>query len=306
MPRHISIVFPGQGSQSLGMLDCFSKDTLNSYKDLIIKSLGFDLIDIINNGPEEELNRTSITQPAILFTSYLYFKNIKELLNIKPNILCGHSLGEYSSLVAAESITLDDALLIVHKRGLMMENCEQGSMYAVINADFDEIKEVCSKVEIEMNTIVSPANLNSPNQTVISGTNEGTNAVIKDLKERGYRKCIKLNVSIAAHSKVMAPTLNKFKKVLNKINISMPRYEILHNIDSKKSLNIDELKDKLLGQLIKPVQWVSTMKHIQKANGIMIECGPGKVLSGIAKANNMDNVYSTSSETFMDSVNKIL
>ena len=133
MPRHISIVFPGQGSQSLGMLNCFSKDILNSYKDSIIKSLGFDLIDIINNGPEEELNRTSITQPAILFTSYLYFERIKKSLNIEPNILSGHSLGEYSSLVAAESLALDDALLIVHKRGLLMESCEQGSMYAVIN-----------------------------------------------------------------------------------------------------------------------------------------------------------------------------
>ena len=306
MPRHISIVFPGQGSQSLGMLNCFSKDILNSYKDSIIKSLGFDLIDIINNGPEEELNRTSITQPAILFTSYLYFERIKKSLNIEPNILSGHSLGEYSSLVAAESLSLDDALLIVHKRGLLMESCEQGSMYAVINVDFEEIKEICSKVEIEMDTIVSPANLNSPNQTVISGTIEGTDAVIEDLKERGYRKCIKLNVSIASHSKVMFPTLNKFKKVLNEINISMPKYEILHNVDSKISLNIDELKEKLLCQLIKPVQWTNIMKNIKKSNGIIIECGPGKVLSGLAKANNIDNVYSTSSETSMDSLNKIL
>ena len=269
MPRHISIVFPGQGSQSLGMLGCFSNDILNSYKDLIIKSLGFDLIDIINNGPEEELNRTSITQPAILFTSYLYFKNLKESLNIKPSILCGHSLGEYSSLVAAESITLDDALLIVHKRGLMMENCAQGSMYAVINVDFEEIKEVCSKVEIEMNTIVSPANLNAPNQTVISGKDEGTHAVVKILKERGHRKCIKLNVSIASHSKVMLPTINKFKIALNELNIRMPKYEILHNVDSKRSSTIDDLKEKLLSQLTKPVQWVNTMKYIKKSSGII-------------------------------------
>ena len=305
MPRHISIVFPGQGSQSLGMLDCFSNDILNSYKDLIIKSLGFDLIDIINNGPEEELNRTSITQPAILFTSYLYFKHIKEL-NIKPNILCGHSLGEYSSLVAAESLTLDDALLIVHKRGLMMENCKQGSMYAIINVDFAEIKEVCSKVEIEMNTIVSPANLNAPNQTVISGKDEGTHAVVKILKERGHRKCIKLNVSIASHSKVMLPTINKFKIALNELNIRMPKYEILHNVDSKRSSTIDDLKGKLLSQLTKPVQWVNTMKYIKKSSGIIIECGPGKVLSGLAKANNIDTVYSASSENFMNDLNKIL
>jgi [acyl-carrier-protein] S-malonyltransferase len=104
----------------------------------------------------------------------------------------------------------------------------------------------------------------------------------------------------------MAPTLNKFKKILSEINISMPKYEILHNVDSKKSLNINELKEKLLSQLIKPVQWANTMKHIKKSNGIIIECGPGKVLSGLAKANNIDNVYSTSSETFMDNANKIL
>ena len=306
MPRHISFIFPGQGSQHLGMLDDNLKKLLSSYKDEINDSLKFNLIDIIDNGPIEHLNRTSITQPAILLTSYLYFRNICKELDIIPNIVCGHSLGEYSALVAANCISLKDGLSLVNKRGILMENCTEGSMYAILNTDINVISNLCTKVENKLNTIVVPANLNSASQTVISGTNEGVTEVVKELKNAGYKKCIKLKVSVASHSQVMNETLDKFKDEINKLKFKNPRYEIIHNVDCQITDNVENLKNKLLNQLVMPVQWSRTMQYIKKFNGIVIECGPSKVLSGLAKAHGMKNVYASSSESFFDDVRTVL
>ena len=306
MPRHISILFPGQGSQSLGMLNHHSTDLLKSYEEEINNLLGFNIIDVINNGPIEDLNKTSITQPAILLASILDFKNISNKLGLIPDILCGHSLGEYSAMVAANAISLQEGLSLVHKRGKLMEKCPNGSMCAVLNVDLDVINEICSKVEDEIKTIVTPANLNSPKQIVVSGTEEGVDEVINRLKDCGYNKCIKLKVSVAAHSKVMSITLDQFENELNNINFSLPEYSIIQNVNNKIPKNIDNLKENLLNQLVMPVQWINTMKQIKKYDGIVIECGPNKVLSGLAKANGIENVYSTSSEDFFDKIKEEL
>ena len=306
MPRHISILFPGQGSQSTGMLNRHSKDLLKSYEDDINNLLGFNLVDIINNGPAGDLNMTSLTQPAILLASILDFKDISNKLSLIPNVLCGHSLGEYSALVAANSISLYEGLSLVHKRGKLMEKCPKGSMCAVIDVDADVIVDICSKVQDEIKTTVSPANLNSPRQIVISGTSEGVDAVINRLKDCGHKKCIKLKVSVAAHSKLMTNTLIQFRNELNKISFSSPEYPIIQNVDNKIAKNIDNLKENLLNQLVMPVQWINTMRLIKKYDGIVIECGPNNVLSGIAKANGIANVYSTSSEDFFDKIKEVL
>ena len=306
MPRHISILFPGQGSQSLGMLNHHSTDLLNSYEEEVNNLLGFNIIDVINNGPIEDLNKTSITQPAILLASILDFKNISNKLGLIPDILCGHSLGEYSAMVAANAISLQEGLSLVHKRGKLMEKWPKGSMCAVLNVDLDVINEICSKVEDEIKTIVTPANLNSPKQIVVSGTEEGIDEVINRLKDCGYKKCIKLKVSVASHSKVMTNTLDQFENELNKINFSLPEYSIIQNVNNKIPNNIDNLKENLLSQLVMPVQWINTMKQIKEYDGIVIECGPNKVLSGLAKANGIENVYSTSSEDFFDKIKEEL
>ena len=306
MPRHISILFPGQGSQSTGMLNRHSTDLLKSYEDDINNLLGFNLVDIINNGPAGDLNMTSLTQPAILLASILDFKDISNKLSLIPNVLCGHSLGEYSALVAANSISLHEGLSLVHERGKLMEKCPKGSMCAVIDVDIDLIVDICSKVEDEIKTTVSPANLNSPRQIVISGTSEGVDAVINRLKDYGHKKSIKLKVSVAAHSKLMTNTLDQFRNELNKISFSSPEYPIIQNVDNKIAKNIDNLKENLLNQLVMPVQWINTMRLIKKYDGIVIECGPNNVLSGIAKANGIANVYSTSSEDFFDKIKEVL
>ena len=276
MPRHITIIFPGQGSQHIGMLDKHSKNFIDTFN--VNNLLGFDLIDLINNGPVEKLNATSVTQPAVLLASYIEYVNLCAKLDINPNILCGHSLGEYTALVASKSISLHEGLSLVYKRGLLMEKCQKGSMCAVLNVDLKVISKACLDVENNFNTIVSPANLNSPNQTVISGSNEGIDEVIKILKDKGHSKCIKLKVSAAPHSKVMNDIIKEFNDELNKFNFSLPEQKVLHNVDNEISSNINDLRNKLINQLVMPVQWVNTMKYISKYDGIVIECGPNKVL----------------------------
>tara|TARA_B100001113_G_scaffold318293_1_gene286230 strand:+ start:342 stop:1265 length:924 start_codon:yes stop_codon:yes gene_type:complete len=307
MPRHISIVFPGQGSQTLGMLDSLPSDLINKYKDDVIEALNFDLIDLITNGSNDDLNKTSVTQPAVLLTSFLYYEYISELLDIKPELLCGHSLGEYTALLVGGTLRLKDALSLVHNRGLLMETAESGSMYAILNVDINLINDICLKISNETNSIVAPANINSPNQVVISGNAEAVNLVISNLKEQNHKKNIKLNVTVPSHCKLMSEPASEFTKLLDKVSLQLPKYKVIHNINSEIASSIEELKLYLINQLTHPVKWVDTMNYIKQFNGVIIECGPGKVLSGLAKGNNInDNVYSTSSSNFIEEIEKAI
>ena len=305
MPRHITIAFPGQGSQYLGMLNDLPVNLINVFKDQVFEALDFDLIDIINNGPEENFNKTSVTQPAILLASFLEYKSITEKLHIEPDLVCGHSLGEYTALLAAESLTLQDALNLVNKRGSFMEDSPKGSMYAILNTDFELVEKCCLMATSELDKISAPANINSNNQVVISGDIDAVELSVKYLKERGS-KCVKLNVSVASHCKLMNKAAKNFKNILNDVYISDPKYNLINNFDAKLITNSSEIKEKLYKQLINPVQWVNIMKHVKDHDGIFIECGPKKVLSGLAKANDIDNIYSTSSVDFINEIKKIL
>ena len=306
MPRHITVAFPGQGSQFVGMLDHLPESFINNFKDDIRESLEFDILDIIKNGSEEKLNKTSITQPAILLTSYLEYKFMLDKLNIEPDLLCGHSLGEYTALVAAQAITLRDALRVVHKRGLYMEESLSGSMFAILNTDMKIIDDCCQKASFKSNKIVSPANINSSKQVVIAGEDEAVELAIEYLKNNGAKKCIRLNVSIPSHCELMYEAATKLSTILDKIKINNCEYELIHNLDAKKSNDFSSIKNKLILQLTKPVQWSDIMTHVKTKNGIFIECGPKNILSGLAKANDIDNIYTTSSSTFISEMGKIL
>jgi len=194
MPRHISLLFPGQGSQSLNMLSTFSSSEINSVSNTVNNALDIDIIDCIKNGPDEILNQTSITQPAILITSYLYYQRFINDTGIVPDIFAGHSLGEYSALLASESIDLLSAISLVHKRGKYMENAESGSMYAILNFDLSLIKTICEEVESLTGQIVSAANINSTNQIVIAGNDNSTKIVADRCKDAGAKRCIQLKV----------------------------------------------------------------------------------------------------------------
>jgi len=306
MPRHITVAFPGQGSQYVGMLDHLPEGFINNFKDEIRESLEFDILDIIKNGSEEKLNKTSITQPAILLTSYLEYKFMLDKLNIEPDLLCGHSLGEYTALVAAQALTLRDALRVVHKRGLYMEESLSGSMFAILNTDMKIIDDCCQKASFKSNKIVSPANINSPKQVVIAGEDEAVELAIEYLKNNGAKKCIRLNVSVPSHCELMYEAATKLSTILDEIKINNCEYELIHNLDAKKSNDFSSIKNKLILQLTKPVQWSDIMTHVKTKNGIFIECGPKNILSGLAKANDIDNIYTTSSSTFISDMGKIL
>jgi [acyl-carrier-protein] S-malonyltransferase len=306
MPRHITVAFPGQGSQFIGMLDHLPESFINNFKNDIRESLEFDILDIIKNGSEEKLNKTSITQPAILLTSYLEYKFMLDKLNIEPDLLCGHSLGEYTALVAAQAITLKDALRVVHKRGLYMEESLSGSMFAILNTDIKIINDCCQKASFKSNKIVSPANINSSKQVVIAGEDEAVELAIEYLKNNGAKKCIRLNVSVPSHCELMYEAAIKLSTILDEIKINNCEYELIHNLDAKKSNDFSSIKNKLILQLTKPVQWSDIMTHVKTKNGIFIECGPKNILSGLAKANDIDNIYTTSSSTFISDMGKIL
>ena len=306
MPRHITVAFPGQGSQFIGMLDHLPESFINNFKNDIRESLEFDILDIIKNGSEEKLNKTSITQPAILLTSYLEYKFMIDKLNIEPDLLCGHSLGEYTALVAAQALTLRDALRVVHKRGLYMEESLSGSMFAILNTDIKIINDCCQKASFKSNKIVSPANINSSKQVVIAGEDEAVELAIEYLKNNGAKKCIRLNVSVPSHCELMYEAATKLSTILDEIKINNCEYELIHNLDAKKSYDFSSIKNKLILQLTKPVRWSDIMTHVKTKNGIFIECGPKNILSGLAKANDIENIYTTSSNTFMSEVGKIL
>ena len=306
MPRHISLIFPGQGSQFIGMLNSFSKDELNNVTKISKELLDIDIINCIKNGPEEDLNKTSITQPALLIASYLYYIKFLNLFDITPNLLAGHSLGEYSALLASNSIKIEDAISLVHKRGKCMENAQKGSMFAILNLDLNEINQICKLVEEETGQVISSANINSPNQVVIAGSDEAATIAAGKCKQAGAKMCIKLNVSVASHCNLMDEAASVFKKELDEQKFNTPEISIIHNVDAKIEKDIANIPKKLLEQLTLPVQWTKTMEHIKTFDGIVIECGPGKVLSGLAKSNGLDNILSMSSETFEDDLRELL
>jgi [acyl-carrier-protein] S-malonyltransferase len=306
MPRHISLIFPGQGSQSLGMLNSFSEDELDNVTKISKDVLDIDIIDCIKNGPEEVLNKTSITQPALLIVSYLYYKKFLDLFDITPNLLAGHSLGEYSALLASNSINIDDAISLVHKRGKFMENSQKGSMFAILNLDLKEINQICMVAEEETGQVISPANINSPNQIVIAGSDEAAKIAAERCKEAGAKRCIQLKVSVASHCNLMDEAASIFKKELDEHKFNTPEIPIVHNVDAKVEEDATNIPKKLLEQLTLPVQWTETMKYIKTFDGIVIECGPGKVLSGLAKTNGLDNILSMSSETFEEDLKGLL
>ena len=306
MPRHISFVFPGQGSQSMGMLDRIDPAYINHFRPKVDSALDLDLIEIIKHGPIEKLNRSSITQPAILLTSYLLYKELLSKINIEPDIICGHSLGEYTALVVGNSIDLEEALKLVHKRGLLMEECNEGSMYAILNCDLLTISKFCDEVSNKTKKIVSPANINSPNQIVIAGNIDAVEEVVMLLKNHGVKRCIKLQVSVASHCALMSEAAIKFKEHISTIDLKLPNIELLHNFNAQSSKDTDELKLNMINQLTHPVQWTKTMEILNKKNSIVVECGPNKVLSGIAKSNNITDIVSTSMDNYVQRLTELV
>ena len=306
MPRHISLLFPGQGSQSLGMLSSFSSEDLDFISSASKETLSFDLLDVIQSGSDDKLNQTSFTQPALLATSYLYYKKFLSITELTPNIMAGHSLGEYSALVASGSIDFKTALNLVYKRGLFMEKSDAGSMFAILNLDIETIYSICDEVRDALDQIVAPANINSANQVVIAGSHEAAALAAEKCKVAGAKRTIQLKVSVASHCNLMQSASILLSEEMKNIKFNNPVIPIIHNVNALESNNNDDdIAQKLTDQLIKPVQWLKTMEKINMLDGIVVECGPGRVLSGLAKTNGLSNILTMSSDNFKEDFNNI-
>ena len=308
MPRHISLLFPGQGSQSLGMLSSFSSEDLDFISSASKETLSFDLLDVIQSGSDDKLNQTSFTQPALLATSYLYYKKFLSITELTPNIMAGHSLGEYSALVASGSIDFKTALNLVYKRGLFMEKSDAGSMFAILNLDIETIYSICDEVRDALDQIVAPANINSANQVVIAGSHEAAALAAEKCKVAGAKRTIQLKVSVASHCDLMESASILLSEEMKNIKFNNPVIPIIHNVnalESNNNNNDDDIAQKLTDQLIKPVQWLKTMEKINMLDGIVVECGPGRVLSGLAKTNGLSNILTMSSDNFKEDFNNI-
>ena len=304
----VAIVFPGQGSQHLNMLsqgailDIAKSSEYSHLVELCSDLVSLDFIDLVENGPEDSLNKTSITQPILLLTSFFHYQNLVNQTSVDPVIFAGHSLGEYSALVAANSLGIEDGLKLVRKRGLLMEEAPSGSMAAILGLDFLSIEEIFEQVSMDQSMQVQCANLNSPSQTVISGSIEAVAKAQELCLEAGAKRAITLKVSIASHSPLMESVQEEYHAFLSTIELKVPNVSVLHNVNNSICAMPDEIKNLLVQQLYSPVQWVNICKEISALCLPVIECGPGKVLGGLFKANGVNDYFSTADSNFYEKI----
>lgn len=278
-------LFPGQGSQFVGM----GKDHYESnpefakYVDKANEILGIDLTSILFNGPEDKLKQTEFTQPAIFLHSVALYKT----LNAKPEMVAGHSLGEFSALVACGAVGFEDALKIVRRRGELMQHAgtqNPGTMAAIIGMEDLAVEHVCEKAASETGKEVVAANYNCPGQLVISGYINAVEKAVEIAKEEGARMAMLLPVSGAFHSSLMQPALDGLREQLENIEINIPNCPIYSNYNALPTSEPEEIRSNLLNQLLNPVRWTQTLQNMIKDGATsFVEVGPGKVLQGLVK-----------------------
>jgi [acyl-carrier-protein] S-malonyltransferase len=287
MIASLAFVFPGQGSQSLGMLGELAaahpavRDAFAEASD----GCGVDLWTLAQSGPEEQLNQTEFTQPALLAAGVAAWRAWVAAGGAQPAQFAGHSLGEYAALVAAGALSLGDGARLVRERGRLMQAAVSpgtGAMAAVLGADDALVEEVCAAVSSD--EIVVPANFNSPGQVVIGGHADAIERAIAELAARGVRKVVKLAVSVPSHTPLMREASEHLAAVMDTVAWSLPDRPVVQNADAKANASVHDVRDALVRQLYLPVRWTECVQALA-ANGAtrLVECGPGKVLAGLAR-----------------------
>ncbi|MBA4390824.1 MAG: [acyl-carrier-protein] S-malonyltransferase [Syntrophus sp. (in: bacteria)] len=285
--KKVGIVFPGQGAQYVGMgkklYDSF--DFVKEYFARADKVLGFSITDLCFSGPDDELRQTYNTQPSLLLVSYAVWQVIKNETGLKPYLVAGHSLGEYTALLASGYFTFEDALIITRKRGLLMEEaCPQGKggMAALIGADMTKVGPLLKEISHD-DYVVVPANLNSSEQVVLSGDTEALKEAVEKLKG-AYKKAVFLNVSGPFHSPLMTDAAEKLKSELSKFTCNDMEVPVVFNVDATPCGDKHAVQDKLYKQMFSPVQWeMSVKKMAEQGVELFIEVGPQKVLTNLIK-----------------------
>lgn len=282
-----ALLFPGQGSQTVGMLaalgagDPLVDEAFNEASAV----LGWDVLRLVREGPEEELNRTQRTQPALLAAGIAVWRVWRAGGGALPAVMAGHSLGEYTALVAAGSIAFGDALRLVELRGELMQNAVpagEGAMAAIIGLEDAEVEKICAAFPGP--GALEPANFNAPGQVVVAGSKAGLDWLLENAKELGVRKVVPLQMSVPSHCSLMRTAAAQLAESLLKVEVRAPTLPVIHNIDGKPRTEPDAIRDALIGQLHHPVRWSQSIGAMaQSGVGAFFECGPGKVLTNLNK-----------------------
>jgi [acyl-carrier-protein] S-malonyltransferase len=281
-----SIVFPGQGSQSIGMLSDLSSNfsIVSEIFQEASDALEADLWKIIQED-QEALNLTENTQPVMLAAGYATYKVLSNEVKLSPVCMAGHSLGEYTALVASKSLNFFDAVKLVRRRAELMQSAVpkgSGSMAAVLGLDDAKVIEICT--QSSSYGLVEAVNFNSPGQVVIAGEKEAVIKACDEMKEAGAKRALVLPVSVPSHCSLMTDAAEEFKTSVDTVNFQMGNERVIHNVDADYARDIEEIKSKLVEQLHKPVLWTSSVEKMKKT-GVerLIEAGPGKVLAGLTR-----------------------
>lgn len=283
----LAFVFPGQGSQSVGMLNTLA-DAQPLVKDTFAEAsaaLGYDLWTIVSGGPEDKLNQTEITQPAMLTAGVAVWRVWQQLDGPLPTVMAGHSLGEYSALTCAGAIGFADAVKLVADRGRFMQDAVpagQGGMAAIVGLDDDQVRALCD--QNANGEVLAPVNFNSPGQVVIAGTAAAVGRAVANAKAAGAKLAKPLPVSVPSHCTLMHPAAERMRTRLSQIEVRAPRIPVLHNAHVRAETDPEAIRDALVRQIESPVRWVETVQKMA-ADGVgkLVECGPGKVLAGLNK-----------------------
>lgn len=286
--KKFAMVFPGQGSQSVGMLSELAQQfpiVEQTFKQAS-EVLGYDLWQLVQQGPAEELNKTWQTQPALLAASVAIYRVWQEQYpHLQPAVMAGHSLGEYSALVCAGAMDFQDAVKLVELRGKLMQQAVPegtGAMYAIIGLGNDEIIKACE--EAEQGDVVSAVNFNSPGQVVIAGAKSAVERAAAACKEAGAKRALPLAVSVPSHCALMKPAADQLAVSLESIAVKTPIIAVINNVDVKTESDSTAIRNALVRQLYSPVRWTESVEKMA-ATGVevLLEIGPNKVLSGLAK-----------------------
>ncbi|MCX8110102.1 MAG: ACP S-malonyltransferase [Syntrophorhabdaceae bacterium] len=286
--KKIGVVFPGQGSQKIGMGKRLYEgfDSVRSIFKRADDVLGFPITELCFNGPEDELRQTYNTQPALLLVSYAIWEVLKDKVELRPTFVAGHSLGEYTALLVSGFFSFDDAIRITRKRGLYMEEAcpkGKGGMVALIGADMEKVVPVLEDISHD-DYVAVPANLNSAEQVVLSGDINALKEAVEKLKGVGYKKAVFLNVSGPFHSPLMKEAAEKLKGELNNIKPLDINIPVLSNVDAEPVIDKNMVIDKLYRQMFSPVLWEASVKRMVKEGvEVFLEVGPQKVLSNLIK-----------------------
>ena len=281
----LGFVFPGQGSQAVGMLAEISArypQIIETFSEAD-EALQLPLWQLAQEGPEERLNQTAITQPVLLTASVALWRAWCSEQGTQPTIMAGHSLGEYSALVCAGAMSFADGVRLVHERGKLMQQAVpqgEGAMAAIMGLADELVGSCCAAVE----GVVTPANYNAPGQVVVAGSAAAVEQAVANCQQAGARRAVMLRVSGPFHCALMEPAKSAFAEILDKVELTMPEVAIVHNVDASRASDLADLRQKLLAQLAQPVRWSSCVQEML-SDGVtrLIECGPGKVLAGLVK-----------------------